>query len=144
MVENLDGLVEMGIIKSVIYNKGDNLVEKRIHRDAGGLQPCEFVIIKRYSELLSFHERLFDEMKPYLKKNRFPVSDFPAFPSKSLFKRVQPDFLSNRISQFNSYFMSLFMQYPTRVPYSLAVTELCTPTPLAARIINDPTASSPS
>lgn len=37
MVENLDGLVEKGIIKSVIYNRGDNLVEKRIHRDAGGL-----------------------------------------------------------------------------------------------------------
>ena len=102
------------------------------------------MIIKRYSELLSFNERLLDELKPYLKKNRFKVSDFPAFPSKSLFKRVQPDFLANRIIQFNSYFMSLFMQYPTRVPYSLAVTELCTPTPLAARIINDPTASSPS
>jgi hypothetical protein len=37
MVENLDGLIEKGIIKSVIYNRGDNHVEKRIHRDAGGL-----------------------------------------------------------------------------------------------------------
>ena len=53
--EDLDGLVEKGIIKSVVYNRRDNQVEKRIHRDAGGLQPCEFVIIKRFSELHSFH-----------------------------------------------------------------------------------------
>ena len=104
MSEQLESLVETNIIKSIVYNTLENLCGKRMYRENGNKDACEFVITKRYSELYAFHKRLYEELKPYLKKNKFPLSDFPIFPAKTFLTYTDFDFISRRIAGFNTYF----------------------------------------
>ena len=106
-------------------------------REGGSKDVCEFVITKRFSELYEFNKRLFEELKPYLKKNRFPLSDFPSFPSKTFLSHTDFNFISRRISALNAYFQHIFMQYPSRVPYTVSLGELCAPTTFNLRLIGD-------
>jgi hypothetical protein len=57
----------------------------------------EYCIVKRYSELLTFHKILQQEMKNYMKKKGYNPEDFPDFPPKKLFNKSK-SFIERRIN----------------------------------------------
>lgn len=58
-------------------------------------QSVEYSIVKRYSELLTFHKVLQAEMRNYMRKNG--MQNFPQFPPKKFFFAKTKNFVETRI-----------------------------------------------
>jgi hypothetical protein len=110
-------------------------VQKEIIK--GKKEQIEYVIFKRYSELLNFHNLLFTEMNSYIRRNGFSESDFPNFPPKKILNNTSKDFLQSRIKKLNKYFQSLFAAFPLRFPYTSSLSELCSPDRLNILLVGD-------
>jgi hypothetical protein len=59
---------------------------------------ADYQITKRYSDLLTFHSLLKQEMKNFLKKKGYNADNFPEFPGKKLFFNKDKHFIIKRIS----------------------------------------------
>jgi hypothetical protein len=59
---------------------------------------ADYQITKRYSDLLTFHSLLKQEMKNFLKKNGYNIDNFPEFPGKKLFFNKDKQFIFKRIT----------------------------------------------
>ena len=92
-----------------------------------GVEPLQYIITKRYSELRNFHKFLLIEMKNYLKKKLISVDRFPEFPPKKLFNNSGKDFITKRIKGLNHYFNLLFDAFPEKVPFTNTLIDLCLP-----------------
>ena len=69
---------------TVVSSNSASLLDQYLPSTASS-QSVEFCIVKRYSELLNFHNVLKQEMKNYLKKNNYSQNQYPEFPPKKLF-----------------------------------------------------------
>ncbi len=98
------------IRKSTLTAK-DSLLDQALPPQASN-QSVEFCIVKRYSELLTFHNVMKNEMKNYMKKNGFAADQFPDFPPKKFFFSSSKKFLNYRVQQLNRYFEELFRRFP--------------------------------
>ena len=95
----------------------------------------EFHIVKRYSELLTFHNLLKAEIKLYCKKKNLPGVEFPDFPPKKLLFNKDPQFLLKRVVLINQYFEHIFKIMPNKVPFTNAIIDLCLPFKLNVAVI---------
>ena len=129
---NVKDLAEMGLISKAAYirdqkmevirkstitsakdiaNHTASLLDQHLPATASS-QSVEFCIVKRYSELLAFHNVLKQEMKNYLKKNGYQLNEYPEFPPKKLFFANTASNIQGRIREITGYFDDLFRQYP--------------------------------
>ena len=81
------------------------------------------MVIKRYSEILSFHKQLEIELNM---KKKFG-DNLPEFPPKTLFNNTDKHFIHQRVKSLNLYFKQLFKVLPDRLPYTLSINDLCQP-----------------
>ena len=79
-----------------------------LNRLSNNKQVATYYIVKRYSELLTFHKLLLAELKNYMKKNGIHLENFPEFPKKKLFFNMETSFIFKRIKNLNSYFDRIF------------------------------------
>jgi hypothetical protein len=89
--------------------------------------------VKRYSELLTFHNVLKQEMRNYVKKNN--LVDLPEFPPKKMFFNQSKAYVEQRMAAMNRYFEQLFDLFPQKVPFTNAIIDLCQPLRLSVAVI---------
>lgn len=108
---NVRDMADIGLISKTVFAQEQKL--ELIRKSTLGSQPdpqsqlpkensVEFCIVKRYSELLTFHKALEQEMKNYMKKNG--MTEFPDFPKKKFFFAKSSNFIQERIRDINAYF----------------------------------------